>query len=164
MSSKALRYAEETLGVHQVWDEVQTRLTDLDVALSELDKAQDRRRELEEKHADREVLLVLEKRGVHPSMSDTRFKSELKIWEREDDMLRQLRSELMEIRSEIQGRTMCPIQMLKKPKLLDVEGVRQQEPYDIKGTKYADVTLCQRCFPGSNKGDLQNFLDRPTRG
>lgn len=103
MSAKALKYAEEQLGVHQVWENVQTYIQDLDGALAELDKAQDRRRELDERYADREVCLIDEMRGVHPNMSDTRFKSEFKGWERSDSTLREIRIELNKVRSEIQG-------------------------------------------------------------
>lgn len=103
MPNKALEYAEVKLGVHEVWENVQTLLRDLDSALGDLDKAQDDRRELDEAYADREVELVNEMRGVHPNMSDTRFKSEFRGWERTDKVLRELRVKLMEVRSEIQG-------------------------------------------------------------
>lgn len=103
MSAKALQYAEEVLGVHKDYEIAAGQLESLDETLSGLDKAQDRRRQLEEDYADREVELVNEKRGVHPNMSDTRFKSEWKGWEREDSKLRELRVELNKVRSEIQG-------------------------------------------------------------
>lgn len=103
MPNKALQYAEVTLGVHEVYDEVKAELASLDTVFADLDKAQDRRRELDEDYADREVDLVNEMRGVHPNMSDTRFKSEYKGWERTDERLRALRIELNKVRSEIQG-------------------------------------------------------------
>lgn len=103
MSNKALQYAENNLGVHVVWEDVQSYLADLDSLLADLDKAQDRKRQLNEDYADREVELVNEQRGVHPNMSDTRFKSEFKGWERSDSALRLLRVELNKIQSEIQG-------------------------------------------------------------
>lgn len=103
MSAKALTYAEEHLGVHKVWENVQTYLQDLDELLADLDKAQDRRRQLDETYSDREVELIGEMRGVHPNMSDTRFNSEMKTWVREDQSLRATRVELNKVRSEIQG-------------------------------------------------------------
>jgi chromosome segregation ATPase len=103
MSNKALVYAEVTLGVHEVWENVQSELADLDTLLTELDKAQDLRRELDEKYADREVELTSEMRGIHVSYSDTRFKSEWKTWERTDKVLTELRGELNKIHSIIQG-------------------------------------------------------------
>lgn len=103
MSAKALKYAEDTLGVHECFETANSQLDVLDSVLSDLDKAQDRKRQLEDEYADREIELISEMRGVHPSMSDTRFKSEFKGWEREDDKLRGLRVELNKVRSEIQG-------------------------------------------------------------
>lgn len=103
MSAKALKYAEDTLGVHTCYLVAQSQLEVLDEVLSDLDKAQDRRRQLEDEYADREIELIGEMRGVHPQMSDTRFKSELKGWERTDDKLRSIRVELSKVRSEIQG-------------------------------------------------------------
>lgn len=102
MSAKAIKYAED-MGVHQVFEEVVEQLESLDSLYGDLDKAQDRRRQLEEDYADREVELVGEMRGVHPNMSDTRFKSELKGWERTDKKLREIRVQLNTVRSEIQG-------------------------------------------------------------
>ena len=102
MSAKAIKYAED-MGVHRVFEEVVEQLENLDSLYGDLDKAQDRRRQLEEDYADREVELVGEMRGVHPNMSDTRFKSELKGWERTDKKLREIRVQLNTVRSEIQG-------------------------------------------------------------
>ena len=103
MSNKALDYAEGTLKVHEVYEGVLQKLEDLDEVLADLDKAQDSRRQLDEDYADREVDLVNEMRGVHPSMSDTRFKSEFKGWERTDEVLRDLRVKLNKVRGDIQG-------------------------------------------------------------
>lgn len=103
MPNKALQYAEEELGVNYVWQEVQDYLSSLDKTLSDLDKAQDRKRELEEKVLDAEVDLVNRKRGQHPNMSETGFKTNMKVWEREDTALMGWRIELNKITSEIQG-------------------------------------------------------------
>lgn len=103
MSAKALTYAESELGVHKVWENVQTYLQDLDELLAELDKAHDRKRQLNEDYADREVELVHEMRTAHVSMTDTRFKSEWKGWERTDKELSAIRTELNKVLSEIQG-------------------------------------------------------------
>lgn len=100
---KALQYAEDQLGVNQVYEMACGHLEDLDVSTSDLDKALDRKRELEEKYADAEVDLINEKRGLHPDISDTKFRQELKVWEREDDALNQLRIDLNSVKSEIQG-------------------------------------------------------------
>lgn len=103
MSSKALDYAENVLGVHREHEIASKQLEALDELFAELDKAQDRKRELNEQIADREVELIGEKRGSHPSMSSTEFKTRLREWEREDGQLSMFRIELNKILSEIQG-------------------------------------------------------------
>lgn len=103
MTNKALTYAEETLGVHKIYEILGQHVEDLDVATSDLDKALDWKRELEEKYADREVELISEKRGIHPDISDTRFRQDMKTWERQDPALSQLRIDLNTVKGEIQG-------------------------------------------------------------
>jgi len=103
MSNKALTYAEQTLGVHEVYERVQTALESLDSTLADLDKALDLKRELAEEQSDREVGLIGEMRGVHPQMSETAFKTNLKVWEREDAELRRIRGQLNMVLGEIQG-------------------------------------------------------------
>jgi hypothetical protein len=100
---KALKYAEDNLGVHTVFEETVEFVEGLDKLLGDLDKAQDLRRQLNEDYADREVELTHEMRGAHTNMSDTRFKSEYKGWERTDAKLREIRTELHKVQSEIQG-------------------------------------------------------------
>lgn len=103
MSAKALQYAEEKLRVHDVFKETVELTGELDTLLGELDKAQDAKRLLAEEYADREVDLISEMRGVHPNMSDTRFKSEFKGWERTDKKLREVRSKQADVQATIQG-------------------------------------------------------------
>jgi len=103
MAAKAILYAEVTLGVHKVHDETQTRLDLLDDTLAELDKAQDRKRDLNERYADREVELIDEMRSVHVSYSDTRFNSEMKLWKRKDAFLMSIQVDINKVLSEIQG-------------------------------------------------------------
>ena len=103
MSSDARKYAEEVLGVHKIFDEVREELVKMDDQLTRLDKAQDDRRILEDQYADREVELISEMRGIHPNMSDTRFKSEWKGWERRDSELNRLRREINVAKSDVQG-------------------------------------------------------------
>jgi hypothetical protein len=103
MRAKALQYAEDILGVHEVFEETVELAGELDTLLGELDKAQDAKRLLVEEYADREVELISEMRGVHVSMSDTRFKSEFKGWERTDKVLRKIRGEQATVQATIQG-------------------------------------------------------------
>jgi hypothetical protein len=103
MSAKALEYAEDQLGVHRVFDITTELAVELDTKLGELDKAQDAKRLLADEYADREVELISEMRGVHSSMSDTRFKSEFKRWEWTDEKLREIRSRQATVLADIQG-------------------------------------------------------------
>lgn len=103
MSAKALTYAEDTLGVHKVYEEVEAHLTSLDTMLGDLDKALDVKRDLTDQQDQREVELIGEKRGTHPDISDTRFNALLKEWKREDGELTRIRIELGRIQGEVQG-------------------------------------------------------------
>jgi hypothetical protein len=103
MSSDARKYAEETLRVHTVYETTQLAADSLDDELTRLDKAQDDKRKLEDDYADREIQLISEMRGLHPNMSDTRFKSEFRGWERLDPELIRIRRELNIVKSVIQG-------------------------------------------------------------
>ena len=103
MSKRALEYAENVLGVHKDLKIASDQLEALDELFADLDKAQDRKRELNEEIADREVELIGEKRGIHSDMSSTEFKTRLREWEREDGKLTALRIELNKVLSEIQG-------------------------------------------------------------
>jgi hypothetical protein len=53
----------------------------------------------------------------------------------------------------------CTVYTLKGPTLLDAAGVRQAQPYDTPTAtaygKYEDVTLCPRCFPGSEGTEIR---------
>lgn len=103
MSAKALAYAEETLKVHEVYEATRSQLEELDTLTSDLDKALDRKRELADKHEDGYVRLLGEKRGTHPEMSDTGFKTRLREWERDDPELAIIRADQNAVASEIQG-------------------------------------------------------------
>lgn len=103
MSLKALQYAEQTLGVHSVHDELVSHLETLDGLYNDLDKAQDRRRSLVELVADAEADLLSEERGKHPDMSATGMDQHLKAAKRKNPVLRKLRDQLNEVQSEIQG-------------------------------------------------------------
>lgn len=88
----ALQYAEEHLGVHKVFDEANDLDAQLNDYLTALDKAQDDRRELDEKIADHEMSLLIEERGKHPDHSEAAFGRHLKEVYHKDQELKQLRS------------------------------------------------------------------------
>jgi hypothetical protein len=103
MSSDARKYAEDKLGVHTVYRELCLEIAKMDDTLTHLDKAQDDKRGLEDAYEYREVELAGEMRGIHPNMTDTRFKSEWKGWEVMDPELIRLRTELNILKGVIQG-------------------------------------------------------------
>jgi len=86
-----LAYAENTLGVHRVYEEAQASLAKLDETLTELDTAIDTRRALDDQIADREMELLIEERGKHATMSEAAFGRHLKEVHYKDETLRDLR-------------------------------------------------------------------------
>ena len=103
MTAKALQYAENQLGVHEVYQGTLKDLTDLDSTVGTLDKLHDQKRELNEHLLDREVELIDEMRSVHYTMSDTRFNTEMKKWKRKDAKLMAIQLDINKLTSEIQG-------------------------------------------------------------
>lgn len=93
MTHEALAYAEQTLGVHSVYEEAQRLAEQLDQSLSALDKAQDERRELDEKIADFEMDLLMEERSKHPDHSEAAFARHLKEVHHKSEPLKLLRSQ-----------------------------------------------------------------------
>lgn len=89
----ALAYAEDQLGVHHVYEEAQGVQSDLDEALSALDKAQDARRELDHKIEDYEMDILVKERGKHPDHSEAAFQRHLKEVLHKDEHLKRLKSE-----------------------------------------------------------------------
>lgn len=101
--NKALQYAEEKLGVHEVYERCTKSLEELDELLGDLDKAQDTRRQLAEEIADREAELLSDERGKHPDMSASGMDQHMKAAKRKDTYLAELRKKFNEAASEIQG-------------------------------------------------------------
>jgi len=101
--NKALRYAEDQLGVHTVWEKAQSQLVELNGLYTDLDKSQDQRRELVEQIADREGELLSDERGRHADMSAAAFDQHFKGVKRTDTALQGFRSKLMEVQGIISG-------------------------------------------------------------
>lgn len=48
----------------------------------------------------------------------------------------------------------CYVRELMNPDLLDAQGVKDAEPHHKPpGNRYEQMSLCQRCFPGTTRGD-----------
>lgn len=101
--AKALRYAEETLGVHQVYQDAKMAREYLDTVLTELSKARDARRDTERDLHDLEMMLTLDERSKNPELSVAAFERHLKdvLWQNEP--ARRLRHEIHELASSIDG-------------------------------------------------------------
>lgn len=125
-------YAEETLGVHKVYDEAQKCLADLDSSTSELDAAMDRKRELVAQINAREADVWHEERSRHSDYSQTALDKHVKQQKAQDEALKKLSTDLRSAESEISG----------------IE-------YDIDVTKYTLRTLNARM---EQLGGYFNFL------
>lgn len=103
MTSKALAYAENTLGVHTVYQQALDNRTELDKVLTELSEQRDIRRGLEQLQADAEMEVVIEQRGKHPDMAVTRWDKHIKEAFQQNDVVRTVRQNLAAATSTIEG-------------------------------------------------------------
>lgn len=87
----ALAYAEVQLGVHKIYEEGLQLSSQLDETLTALDKAQDERRDLDQKIEELEMDLLVEERGKHPDHSEAAFSRHLKEVYHKSSELRMLR-------------------------------------------------------------------------
>lgn len=92
--NRALDYAENTIGVHQVHEEAEGLLKTLDEVFTALDAATDARRTLDEKIDDHQMDLMITLRGsVGSEISQAAFDKRLKEVYHKDETLRKLRQE-----------------------------------------------------------------------
>jgi hypothetical protein len=94
MGKNAVKYAEENLGVHVVWDEAQTRLEQHDDAKNTYLTALRSVRDVKEKMRAREMTIVSDERGKFPDMKVTPFRDHIKAEFEADVVLSALRDEL----------------------------------------------------------------------
>ena len=100
---KALKYAEDNLGVHRVWLDAQAAREKLDALLTELSEARDTKRELELQLHDREMQVAAAEYGKHPDMAQTRMDKHLKQALSQDAGWRELRNAISKMTGEIEG-------------------------------------------------------------
>ena len=91
--NQALDYAKNYLGVHQVHEEAEAILGELDDSLTSLDAAIDARRILDERIEDRHMVLLIEERGKAAEISQAAMDRRLKEVYHKDETLRRLRME-----------------------------------------------------------------------
>lgn len=96
MPSKARTYAENELGVHEIYQTAQDangEMIDLQVTLLGV---KDQRRKITEEMADREVDIWRELRGKNPELSATALDAKAKQERRVDTMMQDLRRGLLD--------------------------------------------------------------------
>src|SRR3982750_2123614 len=102
-ASDAIKYAEEHLGIHSVYEQATVARDTLDGVLTELGEKRDALRDKEWALQDREMEIAADERGKHPDMSATGMEKHLKIALQNDDATRELREQISHIRSDIEG-------------------------------------------------------------
>lgn len=103
MSAKALDYAEQQLGVHEVYEQARKARNDLDECLTRLSEARDKKRDLEFRLSDREMEIAADERGRHPDMSQAAMDKHLKQAFAQDDSWRELREQLSKVIGDAEG-------------------------------------------------------------
>lgn len=100
MSGNPVKYAEGTLGVHDVWEESQKRMTRLETALAERSEGVTAIRRLKSAIADRERDLTSDLTAEHADAKTATERNRLvKEGLRADARLQDLRSELDELQA-----------------------------------------------------------------
>lgn len=100
---KAIKYAEEKLKVHSVYDNAIKARNNLDECLDRLAEKRDKKRDLEERLKDLEMLIASEERGKHPDMSNAGMEAHLKIARNNNNDWREARERIIKTTSDIEG-------------------------------------------------------------
>lgn len=101
--NRALDYAENQLGVHQVHQDAETAINELDVLMGKLDRAIDSRRVLDEQIEDQQMNLLIQERGKASEISQAAMDRRLKEVYHKDEVLRNLRATRATLTAEISG-------------------------------------------------------------
>jgi hypothetical protein len=103
VTAKALAYAEDTLGVHTVYEACVAHRDRLDGILDRLAEAKDTKRDLEFRLSDQEQLIASDEWGKHPDMAQTRMDKHLKSAFWKSDEWRELREQLGRATGDVEG-------------------------------------------------------------
>lgn len=98
-----VQYAEQELGVHSIYSESQAMLASLDEMVTDLDKAIDERRNLDEQISDHEMDLLIVERGKHADHSEAAFARHLKEVTFKDQALKRLKHDRNAKAGEVSG-------------------------------------------------------------
>lgn len=95
---RAIKYAEDTLGVHRVHEEAQAIAEELDAARLELAAARRNRVNVEDAYTDEELVFVADMRADNPDLSQTAFDKFIKGKIHQAPDLRKRRGQLADLR------------------------------------------------------------------
>lgn len=98
---KGVRYAEDELSVHKIFEEAVDARKNLDGILTNLASMRDKRRDIEDGLRSREMELAGDEWGRHPDFSATKMEGHLKTARHNDFAHTALRGELNQIASDI---------------------------------------------------------------
>jgi hypothetical protein len=96
MTAKALKYAEDTLGVHSVYEEATRVQAELTAINDELGRLIAEKRQLTGQATQREGDIMVDERGKHPDHSQAAFDRHLKVTYHTDGELFDLRRRLLD--------------------------------------------------------------------
>lgn len=102
-AAKSLAYAENELGVHEVFEEAEKARAKLDATYSELSEKRDYRRELEAKLDDLMMIVAEDERGKHPDMSQAQMDKHVKIAYSKSVPIVDTRNMLRQLTNDIEG-------------------------------------------------------------
>lgn len=100
---KALRYAENQLGVNKVHEGALRSRNNLDQVLTELGELRDKKRALQASLQDKEMLLSADEWSKHPDMSAARMDKHIRTVYSDDDEIREMRETLAKVSGDIEG-------------------------------------------------------------
>ena len=101
---KALEYAEGHLKVNMVYHEALQKRNELDEIVTELSELRDKKRDLDARLLDAEMLVAADEWAKHPDMSAARMEKHVKVAFSNSDEVRQLREQLVTVVGDIDGR------------------------------------------------------------
>lgn len=100
-ASAGLSYAEDTLGVHTVYEEAVAFQEALKTFLKELDELKSQKRNMTRLLDDRKMDLISDHRAKHPEQSQAAFDNHMKTVFHRDDSIAQCKLEISVIESSL---------------------------------------------------------------
>lgn len=103
MANKAIQYAEETLGVHEIFVLAKEHRDKLDTLFTHLAEKEDQRRKIDDRIADRDMQIVSEERSKHVDVSQAALDRLVKESVRVDPEHTALRVAQRDLTDDIEG-------------------------------------------------------------